>query len=69
MSVQRSCFTVQGKCGSSLADLVPAAILKRYEIEPTEQVAIRDELRRLGISHSTIWPDLEGLGKELGDLY
>jgi hypothetical protein len=61
MSVQRSCFTVQGKCGGSLADLVPAAILKRYEIEPTEQVAIRNELRRLGISHSTIWPDLEGL--------
>jgi len=48
---------------------VPAAILKRYEIEPTEQVAIRNELRRLGISHSTIWPDLEGLAKELGDLY
>jgi len=69
MSVQRSCFTVQGECESSLAGLVPAATVRRYEIETTEQVAIRNELRRLGISHSTIWPDLEGLAKELADLY
>jgi FRG domain len=69
MSVQRSCFTVQGEDEHSLAGQAPAAILKRYEIEPDAQAAIRNELRRLGISHSTIWPDLEGLAKELGDLY
>jgi hypothetical protein len=30
---------------------------------------MRRDLRLLGISHSTMFPDLDGLAKELGELY
>jgi hypothetical protein len=66
MSVQRSGFTVHGKNKSSLIDQVPQ-LLKRYDIEPKERVAMQQHLYLLGISHSTVWPDLDGLAKELED--
>jgi hypothetical protein len=64
MSVQRSCFTVHGKNKSSLADQAPQ-VLTRYEIDPTERVTMQKHLYLLGISHSTVWPDLDGLAEEL----
>jgi hypothetical protein len=66
MSVQRSVFTVHGKNKSSLIDQVPQ-LLTRYEIEPKDRVALQEDLYLLGISHSTVWPDLDGLAKELED--
>jgi hypothetical protein len=66
MSVQRSGFTVHGKNKSSLIDQVPQ-LLKRYDIEPKERVAMQQHLYLLGISHSTVWPDLDGLARELED--
>jgi hypothetical protein len=68
MSVQRSCFTVHGKDKRSLVHQVPQ-LLTRYEINPTERDSMRKVLHLLGISHSTVWPDLEGLARELGELY
>lgn len=68
MSVQRSCFTVQGKRKDSLAEQT-LELLKRYEISESERGAMRNDLRLLGISHSTLWPDLDGLARELGELY
>jgi FRG domain-containing protein len=68
MTVQRSCFTVQGRDKRSLADLAPGC-LWRYEIDPDECIGIREELRHLGISYSTLWPDLDGLATELAELY
>jgi hypothetical protein len=68
MSVQRSCFTVQGKDKSSLANQVPH-LLKCYYIEAGRRESIRKDLRLLGISHSTVFPDLDGLANELAELY
>jgi|MudIll2142460700_1097286.scaffolds.fasta_scaffold31223_4 hypothetical protein len=68
MSVQRSCFTVQGKDKSSLADRVPQH-LRLYEIDPLAMQQMRSDLRSLGISHSTVYPDLNGLADELAELY
>jgi hypothetical protein len=68
MSVQRSCFTVQGKDKSSLAHRVPQH-LKRYEIDAAYRVQMRNDLQMLGISHSTVFPDLDGLTRELAELY
>ena len=64
MSVQRSGFTVHGKNKSSLIDQVPQ-LLTRYEIEPNERIAMQKDLYLLGISHSTVAPDLDGLAREL----
>jgi hypothetical protein len=68
MSVQRSCFTVQGKDKSSLANRVPHH-LRRYYIDPAVRQQMREDLRVLGISHSTVFPDLDGLARELAELY
>ena len=68
MSAQRSCFTVQGRDKSSLAQMVPQ-ILRRYEVEPNDRQKMQDDLLMLGVSHSTIFPDLTGLAAELEELY
>lgn len=65
MRAQRSCFTVHGKRKESMNDLVPPNILRRYEIDPDEKGTMLAELRMLGVSHSTIFPDLDGLAKDL----
>jgi hypothetical protein len=68
MSAQRSCFTVHGQCKESLMEQVPQ-LLTRFEIDETRQDAIRRDLRRLGVGHSTVLPDLDGLAKELSDIF
>jgi hypothetical protein len=68
MSVQRSGFTVHGIDKSALIDQVPQ-LLTRYDIEPKDRIAMKQHLCLLGISHSTLWPDLDGLAKELEDQY
>ena len=69
MSVQRSCFTVHGKCKASLKEMVPAADLRQYPVDPQVVARLRSDLRILGISHSTVFPDLDGLAKDLAELY
>ncbi len=68
MSVQRSCFTVQGKDKTSLALHVPKHV-RRYAIDQASRHEMRNDLQMLGISHSTVFPDLNGLTKELAELY
>ena len=68
MSAQRSCFTVQGKDKSSLAHRVPQH-LRRYDVDPAARQQMRVDLRVLGVSHSTVFPDLDGLTRELAELF
>lgn len=69
MSAQRSCFTIQGKRKDPLSNLVDSRILRRYVINAKEAPAMKQELRVLGISHSSLFPDLEGLAKDLESIY
>jgi len=70
MSVQRSCFTVHGNDRRSLADQAPQ-LLRCYRIGPTarSRKQMREDLRILGISHSTVFPHLDWLAKELAEFY
>jgi len=68
ISVQRSFFTIQGKDPRSLALQVPE-LLRRYEIEPSARPIMQKDLRLLGISYATVFPDLDGLAKDLRELY
>lgn len=68
MSVQRSCFTVHGKCQDSVFDQVPE-LLRRYDIEPGDCAAMRTELRALGINHASVFPDLDHLAQELRERF
>lgn len=69
MSAQRSVFTVHGANKRSLSAIVPEELLRKFSIEPTAANEILNDLHLLGIHHSTAFPDLEGLAKELEDLF
>lgn len=65
LRAQRGCFTVHGKVKRSLRALIPAGILRRYEIDPTRRGAMVRELWALGVTESVAFPDLDGLAREL----
>jgi hypothetical protein len=68
ISAQRSFFTVHGTDNASLVDQLPS-LLKCYEVEPSERPTMRKDLHLLGIGFSTVWPSLDGLAKDLAELY
>lgn len=68
MSAQRSVFTVHGRQRQGLGNLVGEDCLLRYDIEMDPSDTLR-ELRRLGISRSSVFPDPRGLAKGLADRY
>jgi hypothetical protein len=65
LRAQRGCFTVHGKKKNSLRDLVPATILRRYEVDPVCRAAMIRELSVLGVTESVAFPDVDGLAREL----
>ena len=73
MAAQKSCFTIQGRDKRGLsAQLTGYEILKEYRIG-IDGLQKRDEmlveLRMLGVSRSSLFPELEGLAKELELLF
>lgn len=69
ISTQKSCFTIQGKNKSSLTDLVDSRILKKYIIRNKSLEKIKEEIRFMGITNFSLFPDLDGLAKELRVTY
>jgi hypothetical protein len=69
MNAQRSRFTAHGKLLKPMPDLVPDTILKKYVIYPKKREEMLRQLRSLGIGRASLFPDLEGLAHELGELY
>lgn len=70
MSVQKSCFTIHGRRRVPITRLVRGqGILKKYRISKRSVDSILADLRLLGVSHSTLFPDLGGLAEELGMIY
>ena len=66
MSVQKSCFTIHGLKKEPLIRLVQRrGILRKYIISKRKTQDLMTELRLLGVSESTLFPDLGGLAKEL----
>jgi hypothetical protein len=66
MSVQKSCFTIHGLLKKPLSQLVRGkGVLRKYVISKRRRPELMSELRLLGVSESTLFPDLGGLAKEL----
>lgn len=68
IAAQQSCFTVFGSVAEGLERLAEhrkLAKLHRIEIDPTAFRTIRSDLNTCGISETSIYPDLEGLSREL----
>lgn len=66
MVAQRSCFTVHGKDKRGLYELVGSAgILHKYTINSAKRLDMLDEIRIMGITYGTLFPDIDGLAKDL----
>jgi len=69
MGAQRNCFTVHGKVKKPLSELIGPDLLRKYVINHKHSKEMMKELRMLGISHTTIFPEPEGLSEELKQLF
>ena len=69
MSAQKSCFTIQGKCAQGLDKLVDNRILRKYTIESNAVEEMQSDLRMMGVTNSTVFPDLDGLAKDLAAIF
>jgi hypothetical protein len=71
MFAQRSCFTIHGISLNPLQDILSKEILElseyliEYEIDIDAKSSLLRELSILGISASTVFPDLEHLARDL----
>lgn len=65
MSAQKSCFTIHGSDKRSLALQVDSTVLRKYEIEGNALIEMRKDLRMLGVTHASVFPDLDGLARDL----
>ena len=71
MRVQKSCFTIHGADERSIEEIFANSHLLKdgyltklpIDIESCEEML--SQMKTLGISHSTLFPDLDGLGVEL----
>lgn len=73
MIAQRSCFTVHGKILDPLADLLRnrgvdlGECLIEYHIDSDAMAQLMEELAILGITGSTIFPDLDHLAQDISN--
>ncbi|MBI5361356.1 MAG: FRG domain-containing protein [Planctomycetes bacterium] len=75
MQVQNSRFIIWGNDKRSIndyftdTDLISKGFLHPFYISTAHCKSIYCELKELGISRSTLFPDLEGIAQDLGDTY
>lgn len=70
MSSQMSRFTIHGELENGLSEMsLPPNTLEKYVIAQYAIEPMKDELRMLGIGHSTLIPELDGLASELTEVY
>lgn len=63
---QRACFTVHGKRKDGLDVMVPdMKILQSFKLDPASRQTMLRELQLLGITDAVLFPDLDGLAKDL----
>jgi hypothetical protein len=69
LQVQQSCFTVHGRKKRSLRDLMREEgwghFIRPIQIDPNYHRTIAQQLRILGVSQSSLFPDLDGLAADL----
>ncbi len=65
MSNQKSCFTIHRKSQPPLSTALDDSVLVRFDILDSGADDFLIDLRILGITHSTVFPDLAGLAVEL----
>jgi hypothetical protein len=66
MPAQKSRFTVHGRDHRPLNQQVDARVVRRYVLDDAKLTEFERDVRMLGISETTVYPDLDALAKELG---
>lgn len=71
MSSQKSRFIIWGEDKSSLHEMegIGEHILQRYEIDPSSIEDIKQDLRMLGVTPTSVFADLDNLAIELKELF
>lgn len=69
MSSQKSCFTIHGKRKESLDNLVRTRTLRKYIIEPKSVMGMQKDLKIMGITHTSAFPDLDSLALDLSEIF
>ena len=70
MSSQISRFTIHGEIETDMQEMdLGDRILRNYVIADEAIPKIKIELRMMGISHSSLFPELDGLSEELSIIY
>lgn len=69
MSAQRSVFTVHGLRKEPLDNLIPSTIIVKFEVSRRSRIKLLNDLKILGVQESSVFPDLDGLAKELTTNY
>ncbi len=68
MGAQKSCFTIFGLRQEPLRDMVPDAILSRFVLRRKAIPSIQRDLKMLGVTHTTVFPEAEYLAKEVTEI-
>lgn len=70
MSSQISRFTIHGKKETDMCQMeLGLGVLRKYSIADEAIPGLKQELRMLGIIHSSLFPELDGLSTELAEAY
>ena len=73
MTAQRSCFTVHGKIKKSLCEILSVEsgniILNSYFINSNKKEEMLEQLRCLGVSQVTLFPEIDVLANDLTELF
>lgn len=75
MAAQRGCFTIHGRDTRSFVQqfqsepLCQDGYLQKLRIPSAERASVRSQLSHAGIRYSTLFPDLDGLARELRDVF
>lgn len=70
MSSQASRFTIHGEIEIEMCRMdLGIRILRKYKIADDAIPYLKQELRMMGISHSSLFPELDGLSDELSEIY
>jgi hypothetical protein len=65
MAVQRSTFTVHGKEKIGISSIEGLAHLCKFVLDSKYRECLLEDLRLLGMSYRSLFPDFDGLGKDV----
>jgi hypothetical protein len=67
MMAQKSCLTIWGNNKRPLHEIVPSDLLRMYRVRRNAIGRVSRELRVMGITRSSLFPEVDGLAAELGE--